>query len=403
MNQPEKTVLMTGVTGFIGSYLAAAFLQRGTRVIALTRNDTKGERTRAALDTALHQDKAAAESIKFNHQLLVLPYDIENAREHHLALLASVDEVWHCAAEMSFSPRKLESSFQSNVGFTNDLYRLIAQTAEGCRRFFYVSTAYTGGAEAGVKHEVLHHQPQLINPYQVTKWSTEMSLATQVMGGAKLPVTLFRPAVVIGDTRTGYYPGSPFGIYMYFQALRAVKKLGAETLKVDLDLDSVLQLVPIEVLIANAMALSDREHSGVADNLLPLEIYHVTGQAVKNAVTLSSGKRVVNLKVETGQPETTFDFYADKICSWVKRFGNGQIQFDDSKLKSVLGAAYVPTLMGENEFDTLFNWYTEHLNTQTAPGKSDSLWKQQLGLKFIDRVTNKDQKQRIAGYMLRRR
>lgn len=404
LGKSEKTVLMTGVTGFIGSYLAAGFLSRGCRVIALTRNDGDGARTKQAILTALHQDVAAQDSINFEHQLLVLPYDLEVAKEHHHVLLSSVDEVWHCAAEMSFSPRKLESSFQFNVGMTNELYRTVAEHAPDCTRFFYVSTAYTGGAEPGLKREVLHARPQLINPYQVTKWSTEMSLATQVMQGSSLPVTLFRPAVVIGDTRTGYYPGSPFGIYMYLQALRAAKMLGAERLTIDLNLDSRLQLVPIEALIANAMALSEREQGAKSEALEPLEIYHVTGQRVSNDLTLNSAIKIVGLDVKVGEPESTFDFFADKICSWVKRFGNGDIQFDDSKLQEVLGDAYVPTAMGEKEFDTLFQWYTEHLNHENSK-KSLELkpWQKPFGLKLLDRVATRNQKQKIANYMLRRR
>ncbi len=398
LGKPEKTVLMTGVTGFIGSYLAASFLKRGARVIAMTRNDADGERTKDAIKTALRQEPSQLEEINFTHQLLVLPYDLEEVKAHHLLLLRTVNEVWHCAAEMSFSPRKLESSFQFNVGMTNDLYRLVMAEARDCQRFFYVSTAYTGGAEEGVKKEVIHHQPKLINPYQVTKWSTEMSLATQVMQGSGLPVTIFRPAVVIGDTRTGYYPGSPFGIYMYFQAIRAAKILGAERLTVDLNLESGLQLVPIEVLVANAMALSAREDGIKARANDPLEIYHVTGQSVLNDLTLKSAIKVTGLDVRSGQPETTYDFYADKICSWVKRFGNEEIVFDDSRLKAVLGDQYTPTNMGSEEFDTLFAWYDAHLSeTQKAP---DHRWRTP-GIKFLDRVANRRQKERMANYMLK--
>lgn len=400
----EKTVLMTGVTGFIGSYLAAGFLQRGSRVIALTRNDDDGQRTKAAILTALHQDLAAQESINFDHQLLVLPYDVAYAKEHHHVLLASVDEVWHCAAEMSFSPRKLESSFQFNVGMTNELYRTISEESLKCTRFFYVSTAYTGGSEPGVKREVLHSRPQLINPYQITKWSTEMSLATQVMQGASLPVTIFRPAVVIGDTRTGYYPGSPFGIYMYIQAIRSAKKLGAQRLTVDLNLESRLQMVPIETLIANALALSDREQGARREKMEPLEIYHVTGQRVSNELTLESARRIIGLDVKVGQPESTFDFFADKICSWVKRFGNGDIHFDDSKLQEVLGENYVPTVMGQKEFDTLFTWYTENLDKEAIKNPVElKPWQRPFGLKMLDRMVTRNQKQKIANYMLKRK
>lgn len=393
---------MTGVTGFLGSYLAAAFMRQGFRIIALTRNDPQGDRTIEAIHTALHQDESRRE-INFANQLFVLPYDFADVALHNRDLLQEVHEVWHCAAEMSFSPRKLESSFHSNVGMTSDLYSIVSELSPECKRFFYVSTAYTGGAESGFKREVLHTHPQLINPYQVTKWSTEMSLATQVMQGSRLPVTLFRPAVVIGDTRTGYYPGSPFGIYMYFQALKSAKALGAEHLTIDLNLDSPLQMVPIEVLVANAMALSARVTAGAVSD--PLEIFHITGQAVSNSLSLKVAKQVMKLEVDIGQPVTTLDYFADKICGWVKRFGNGHITFDDSNLRRVLGDAYVPTVMGEAEFTTLFTWYDQHLSDlqqKKTPNKPVRVsLKQTFGIKLLDRFATRKSKEKMATRMLK--
>ncbi|MBC7660119.1 MAG: SDR family oxidoreductase [Chitinophagaceae bacterium] len=396
----SKTILMTGVTGFIGSYLAAAFMRKGYTIIAMTRSDAEGTRTRSAIDTALHQDMPRV-AIDFAQQLVVLPYSVDELRRSHSPYLLEINEVWHCAAEMSFAPRKLESSFQSNVGMTSELYRTIASLSPNCKRFFYVSTAYTGGAESGTKNEVLHTHPQLINPYQVSKWSTEMSLATQVMQGASLPVTLFRPSVVIGDTRTGYYPGSPFGIYMYFQALNTAKALGARTLTVDVNLDSSLQVVPIETLVANAMALSARV--ALAKQAPHLEIFHVTGQAVSNRITLFGATKVIGLNVKIGEPISTLDFYADKICGWVKRFGNGEIYFDDSKLREALGDAYAPTSMGASEFETLFRWYSHHLaEAQLKKAPADRL-KQPIGLRLIDRFTSRGAKEKLAARLLKRK
>ncbi len=400
MTSRTKTVLMTGVTGFIGSYLASAFMRQGFKIIAMTRNDPHGQRTIAAIKTALHQDESGIE-IDFVNQLMVLPYDFGAIAFHNRDLLDTVQEVWHCAAEMSFSPRKLESSFQSNVGMTNDLYSIVSELSPECRRFFYVSTAYTGGAEAGLKKEILHTNPQLINPYQVTKWSTEMSLAMQVMQGARLPVTLFRPSVVIGDTRTGYYPGSPFGIYMYFQAMRSAKALGAKTLTLDLNIESPLQLIPVGDLVANAMALSARVTAGTPSE--PLEIFHATGQAVRNAATLKVLMKIIDLEVNIGDPVTTLDFFADKICGWVKRFGNGHITFDDTNLRQALGESFVETSLSDAEFATLFTWYHQHLADAQAQKAPQNRLKEQMGLKLIDRFATRKSREKMANRMLKRR
>ncbi len=394
----HKVILMTGVTGFIGSYLAASFLRKGNHVIALTRGDEAGTRTIDAINTALHQDEYGTE-LDFEQRLLVLPYDFGMLRERYSTAIAQVNEVWHCAAEMSFSPRKLESSFQSNVGLTSDLYHLVNELSLGCRRFFYVSTAYTGGTEPGVRREILHTHPQLINPYQVTKWSTEMSLATRVLQGARVPVTIVRPSVVIGDTHTGYYPGSPFGIYMYLQAVYNAKAMGATSLRLDLDLDSPLQMIPIDDLIANAVSLSDRASSEAEHQ--PLEIFHLTGQAVSNGLSLAAARKVTGLNVSIGHPETTLDFFADKICSWVKRFGNGSILFDDSELRRVLGPRFVATAMDESHFITLFRWFCHHLDEVQAKKDKAHRLRQPFALRIFDKIGTRKAKERFASRMLK--
>ena len=50
--QSMKTVLVTGVTGFVGSALAAGFIKNGIKVVAISRNDNSGWRTLKAIEEA---------------------------------------------------------------------------------------------------------------------------------------------------------------------------------------------------------------------------------------------------------------------------------------------------------------------------------------------------------------
>ena len=158
-------------------------------------------------------------------------------------------------------------------------------------------------------------------------------------------------------------------------------------------------MVPIGVLVDNALALSARLHRGASHEAL--EIFHITGQAVSNALTFKVANAVLGIDIQIGEPETTLDFFADKICSWVKRFGNGGIAFDDSQLRQVLGTAYVPTHIGEAEFMVLFDWYRQHLASIQGHKHQRERMKQPVGLELLDRFGPKSFRQRFANRMLR--
>lgn len=354
-----RTYLLTGVSGFIGSTLAAALLAAGHKILALARNDPKGERTLAVVKDAVTRESRKGE-IDWESQFKVLPLHIKSLRVDHSEDLASVQEVWHAAAEMSFSARKLESSFQTNVGLSTQLYQLIAELSPNCERFFYVSTAYTGGTSSDVMHEVLHVRPRLINPYQMSKWSTEMSLAVLAHQGRTLPLTIFRPSLVVGNSKTGHYPGNTFGIYLHLFAMQVARSFGAEYLTVDINPLSKIQVVPIEDLIANALALSTTYQTLAKASPL-IEITHVTGQSIENGLVLDAMKKVLGLHFAIGKPISTLDRVVHNLCGWTNRFGNENIQFDDSRIRARLGDNFTATNLGAKEFETLLGWYSEHL------------------------------------------
>src|SRR5687767_6736930 len=97
-------VLITGATGFVGGALAATLLARGARVTALSRNDPDGMRTvNAVVDAA--QGCGLDISGTLSNRLNVINTDLaKGGEELGSAELRGVTEVWHLAAEMSYSP-----------------------------------------------------------------------------------------------------------------------------------------------------------------------------------------------------------------------------------------------------------------------------------------------------------
>ena len=77
-----------------------------------------------------------------------------------------------------------------------------AQEARNLRRLHYVSTCYVSGRTAGVftEHDLEKGQ-SFNNYYEETKYLAEVEVQQRMRAG--LPTTIYRPAIVVGDSRTG--------------------------------------------------------------------------------------------------------------------------------------------------------------------------------------------------------
>jgi len=104
---------------------------------------------------------------------------------------------WHLAAvyDLAVSP---EAGQRVNVGGTRRVIEFVAD-ARRLLRLDYVSTAYVSGTATGVFKEAdLDVGQSFKNHYEETKF-----LAERAVVDSKVPATIYRPAIVVGDSRTG--------------------------------------------------------------------------------------------------------------------------------------------------------------------------------------------------------
>ena len=361
-------VLLTGATGYVGSALAAAFLARGTSLVVLSRDDPDGERTESAI-------LAAAEGFGLDiaHQLgqhlQVVNADFSDL-EHCVppALVADVQAAWHCAAQMSYSPNKLASSFEVNVGYSTRLYRLLAQAAPQLQRFYYVSTAYVAGMQGGHVPEALHGAVRLINPYQVSKWSAEHALHLEHRANG-VPLTLFRPSIVIGHRESGWTARNGFGFYMFADALRAFSAAGYDHLTVDLKGDVRPDLVPVDQLVADAVGLTVRE--GQAQRA-PFEVFHCgTGLSLTTHELIQQMGEASGVRLSFGRPLPTMEQKFARATEVNMPFANTQWQFSRELLDRALCRPAPPLPMTRADHARQVGWYfglTPGLSPSLNPG-----------------------------------
>jgi thioester reductase-like protein len=113
---------------------------------------------------------------------------------------SSSDIFWHLAAIYDLSV-PLAAATRVNVDGTRHVLDLARRSA-GLERFHYVSTCYVSGRYPGAfGEEDLEKGQSFNNHYERTKHHAEVAVRDAMSLG--LPATIYRPSIVVGDSRTG--------------------------------------------------------------------------------------------------------------------------------------------------------------------------------------------------------
>jgi thioester reductase-like protein len=192
------TVLFTGFPGFLGSELLPRVLHRSPEHTATCLVQPKF----AAL-AATRRDELVARDPWLDGRITLVEGDITVpglGLDDPAAVAADTTELWHLAAVYDLGVAR-DVGVRINVDGTRHVLDL-AEQAPGLRRFQYVSTCYVSGRYAGPFAETDLDKGQAFNNfYEETKFLAEVEVARRATGG--LPTTIYRPAIVVGDSTTG--------------------------------------------------------------------------------------------------------------------------------------------------------------------------------------------------------
>lgn len=192
-------LLMTGFPGFLGSAMLPRLLTRrdGVRAVCLVQPQHLGTARRRVAEI-----EAAVPACRGRIDLV--PGDITAAglgiAGDHADLVDDVTEVWHLAAvyDLSVAP---ETARRVNVDGTARVLQF-CRGLPRLRRLQYVSTCYVSGRYVGeFREDALQEAGDFRNHYEATKHEAESLVRTAMAEG--LPATVYRPGIVVGDSRTG--------------------------------------------------------------------------------------------------------------------------------------------------------------------------------------------------------
>jgi len=276
-----RTTFLTGATGFLGSNLALELLESGRdRVYCLVRphEDVTTRLHRAVLDAARAAGRAEAVTDRLDRLIPVvgdiarpgLGLTVEGRAMLHEDLPF---ECWHAAASLRYEDRHKDEIVRTNVDGTRHLIDTVIDLGIGGLN--HVSTAYVAGVRVGeVLEEPYDPSFEPNNWYEASKRRGEDMVVEHA--GAFEQVRIMRPSIVVGNLST-LGSTSTSGYYGFLRALarfcRLVERdragyLDDNAVRLFLEPHSSLDLVPVDLLVAEAVAIADAtdarasEHNG---------------------------------------------------------------------------------------------------------------------------------------------
>lgn len=200
-------IFVTGATGYIGGYIVAELLggsdERLNLLVRARDPQEAEERLWQALQ--LHFDFPTFQQYLAT-RISVFRGDITNEyfgldSDAHRLLTETTNSVIHCAASLNRKSEKL--CLNVNLRGTLEVIQLAraAQNAHGLRRFSHVSTVAVAGTR---KNEIVAEDAAIdwnrsdYDPYARTKKFCEHMIKRLL---PEVPRTIFRPSIVLGDSR----------------------------------------------------------------------------------------------------------------------------------------------------------------------------------------------------------
>jgi NAD(P)-dependent dehydrogenase (short-subunit alcohol dehydrogenase family) len=207
---------VTGATGFIGKRLVKALLaRRGATLHFLVRDGSE-----AKLD-ALYEYWGLSGAAK--KRALPVSGDLRKkklgvAPETVKALKGRVDAVYHLAAVYDLGADE-EAQVQVNVDGTRNVVEFAKAVEAG--HLHHVSSIAAAGLYEGVFREDMFDEAEnLEHPYFMTKHESEKIVRKE----CKVPWTVYRPALVVGDSRTGE-ADKVDGPYYFFKLIQRMRQI----------------------------------------------------------------------------------------------------------------------------------------------------------------------------------
>lgn len=277
----RETLFITGFPGFIANRLLERLAERQSHFILLVQpalaTRARDEIARIMAVTGKSGDDfQIVEGDITEPGLALKPADLDLVRQQ-------TTRVFHLAAIYDLAvPR--EPAMRVNPDGTRNVLD-VARSLPHLRQFHHVSTCYVAGKREGMILETeLRHEAGFRNFYEETKYLAELEVESAKV---ELPITIHRPAVVCGHSKTGE-TGKYDGVYYLINYLLRWPS-GLSVINIG-NHEVSLNLVPVDFVV-DAMAALAFDERALGKTLQLADPAPLTTNQLFNAIARSIDDR----------------------------------------------------------------------------------------------------------------
>ncbi|MEG4112410.1 MULTISPECIES: amino acid adenylation domain-containing protein [unclassified Microcoleus] len=247
-------ILLTGATGFLGAFLLRDLLQQTqAEIYCLVRSadsESAKKRIQSSLESYLIWDESSSDRIIPIAGDLSQP--ILGLSEDQFRVLASkIDVIYHNGAFVKFTyPYSVLKP--ANVLGTQEVLRLASHSKLKPVHFISTISVFSAMGESGIKlvreEDELTAGEGLKGAYTQTKWVAEKLV--EVARGRGIPVSIYRPGRISGDSQTGACNPSD----LLYRLIAGCVQLGCAP-----DDDKLMNVAPVDYVSRAIVHLSSQK------------------------------------------------------------------------------------------------------------------------------------------------
>ena len=253
----SQTIFLTGFPGFIAERLVAQ-LSRSDVMFYMLVQPQFVEKAMASIEQISARTNVPVENFALvegditSDGLGMAAEDLESLRRE-------TTDVFHLAAVYDLAVER-DLAFSVNLKGTQNVNEF-CKSLPHLQRYNYISTCYVAGRRTGTILETeLDHEAGFRNFYEETKYLAEKEVEALKL---TLPVTIFRPSVVVGDSETGETAKYDGIYYLIKYLLKAPNLLRIVNVG---NRDVTLNLVPVDFVV-DAIASLSRDPAAVGKTI----------------------------------------------------------------------------------------------------------------------------------------
>ena len=317
----EQSILVTGGTGLLGSHLLVQLARDGRGVKAIYRNKNGISETEQLFKFYGIEDKW--DLIKWIEADIS---DTDSLIDH----MDGINQIYHCAALVSFNPDDAEKLFRANIVGTRNIVNLALE--HHIDKMVYVSSTAAIG-RSGLSG-IISEKTKWVESTENTFYARSKHMAElEVWRGAEegLDIAIVNPCIIIGPGSLDRSTGT-----MFSQVLNGLKFYtnGANAF-VD-----VRDVVDIMIALMNSNIVGQR-YLTIAENLTFKEVFTMIAEKMKMVPpSVFASRFLIGIAWRLEKIRSLITGTEPKITSETARASHRISRYSNQKIKAAIGVEF---------------------------------------------------------------